>query len=876
MSTSERPPRVESRLLAAHAIAALVMVLHVGLLGIVVATKFHLPDFLTESGWLTWGRLRYAHTQGIFFGWLGNAFLAFLYYAVPRLADRPITSARLGWLLFAVWNFAVVVPGWVCVHLGYSQALEWGEFPREIDLVVVVALFAACVQFVVPLLRSGLGQLYVSGWYIVGGLVFTLLAYPVGNFVPEVEAGARGATYSGLWIHDAIGLYITPMAVAIAYLVIPNVTGKPIFSHFLSLIGFWMLFLVYPLNGTHHYVFSSIPMDAQKGAVVASVYLGVAVILVVANLLLSMRGSAGVAGRDVPLRFIWLGVVFYLVVSMQGSLQALMPVNRFTHFSDWVIGHAHLALIGFASFIAIGGLLHAWRSQPGFRFSPRAAGWGFWLLTTGLLLMFVDLTIAGLVQAQVWSSEAAWLDSVRASMPYWLVRTLSGVPLLFGFLAVGLSVLTGPRSEAVTPAPEEEPAPIASEPMTGILAWLQRANGVMAVAGVGFFALSFYALAVLPNQVLQATIDATQPTTITALSASELHGRSVYLREGCGYCHSQLIRSTEDDVRRFGIASQAWESARDFPQQWGTRRVGPDLSRERGKRPPDWHLAHLFNPRHVVPDSNMPAYPFLFAGGVKEPTREARDLVAYLETLGRDAQLAGLTGPSPLSGMDPEEEKRRGMFCDCGIPRLPGSPMVFATSLDPSERQRFARLGEAVFVRECAGCHSKDGDGDGPGAKALLPRVRDLTTARYSDRALSRILWTGVPGTAMPSWHELPARELRGVATYVQTLGEPEKSREAEILSPSEVESARKLYSTNCQNCHGAAGEPGKLAASVVPLPTNFRAIRPTRAHAEKVLAEGVVGTSMASQKAKLTEPERRLLARFLRTLYVPDTQYRE
>jgi len=96
-------------------------------------------------------------------------------------------------------------------------------------------------------------------------------------------------------------------------------------------------------------------MDAQKGAIVASVYLGVDVILNVTNQLLSLRGSAGVVGRDTPLRFVWFSVIAYLVVSLQGSFQALMPVNRFIHFSDWVIGHSHLAMIGFASFAAIGG-----------------------------------------------------------------------------------------------------------------------------------------------------------------------------------------------------------------------------------------------------------------------------------------------------------------------------------------------------------------------------------------------------------------------------------------------------------------------------------------------------------------------------------------
>ena len=109
----------------------------------------------------------------------------------------------------------------------------------------------------------------------------------MGNFVPELVPGARGAAFSGLWIHDAVGLFVTPLALAILYFVIPAATGRPIYSHFLSMLGFWLLFFLYPLNGTHHYVFSVIPMNAQIGAITASALLGVDVIIVVANLLLS-------------------------------------------------------------------------------------------------------------------------------------------------------------------------------------------------------------------------------------------------------------------------------------------------------------------------------------------------------------------------------------------------------------------------------------------------------------------------------------------------------------------------------------------------------------------------------------------------------------
>src|SRR5204863_10061407 len=89
-----------------------------------------------------------------------------------------------------------------------------------------------------------------------------------------------------------------------------------------SMVGFWLLFFMYPLNGTHHYIMSSLPMDAQKAAITASMFLGMDVALVVANLFMSLRGSANVVARDVPLRFVWTGVIFYVVVSLQVSTQA--------------------------------------------------------------------------------------------------------------------------------------------------------------------------------------------------------------------------------------------------------------------------------------------------------------------------------------------------------------------------------------------------------------------------------------------------------------------------------------------------------------------------------------------------------------------------
>ena len=101
------------------------------------------------------------------------------------------------------------------------------------------------------------------------------------------------------------------------------------------------------------------------------------------------------------------------------------------------------------------------------------------------------------------------------------------------------------------------------------------------------------------------------PEDLRPYTPLELAGREIYIREGCYACHSQMVRSLADELDRYGPYSLAAESAYDHPMLWGSKRTGPDLARLGGKYSDDWHVAHLRNPRTVVPASIMPAYPWL-------------------------------------------------------------------------------------------------------------------------------------------------------------------------------------------------------------------------------------------------------------------------
>jgi len=137
---------------------------------------------------------------------------------------------------------------------------------------------------------------------------------------------------------------------------------------------------------------------------------------------------------------------------------------------------------------------------------------------------------------------------------------------------------------------------------------IERNVGLLAILTV--IAISFGGLAEIVPLMNQKSATAPAPN-LHLRTPLEVAGRDVYIREGCYNCHSQMVRSLHEEIMRYGPASTAGESVWDHPFQWGSKRTGPDLARVGGRYSDDWHRIHLLNPRDVVPESNMPSYPWL-------------------------------------------------------------------------------------------------------------------------------------------------------------------------------------------------------------------------------------------------------------------------
>lgn len=391
------------------------------------------------------------------------------------------------------------------------------------------------------------------------------------------------------------------------------------------------------------------------------------------------------------------------------------------------------------------------------------------------------------------------------------------------------------------------------------------------IAGVAFFVLSAAWLGVWPARKLAEQARLTGPEYALVLTESEARGRSIYAREGCAYCHSQQVRFTDADVTRFGAPTLAWETRGDTPHMMGTRRIGPDLARTSGTRPEDWHLTHLHDPRSVVPSSVMPAYRHLFDGGPDRPRQSARDVVAYLETLGRARELAGPEGEarsaaaahahrslsvsSPALNASPARTRRTGE-----VPVLPPNG-------DPA-------LGATLFASHCATCHGPTGVGDGPGSRSLRPRPANLALHAYQADRLAEVLWNGVAGTAMPAWRDRSLEELSALVAHLQRISVPgvpaDPLREDQIRpTAAERDLGARVYAANCAQCHGTDGAGNGTAAKGLTIaPVDFTRQTPMFDEALRVLRNGIDGTPMAPWAQRLRDDELTAVAHYVREFY--------
>jgi len=250
-------------------VSALFWMVAGNLAGLIASVELVAPDLLGNIPWIAFGRIRQVHTNLIMFAFVGSSLIGSAYYLVPVLVRNSLHSELLGKTTLWLWNSALTA-GAITLSLGYTQNREYAEFIWPIDIVVLLVLALIFYNLFETLRRRKENILYVSVWYIFGGLIFTFFTYLLGNAVWHPETGSitgmPDAILAWFYGHNILGFFFTTLAVGVAYYVIPIACRAPLYSHTLSLIGFWSILIMYSHIGTHHLIQAPVPTWPSRPA----------------------------------------------------------------------------------------------------------------------------------------------------------------------------------------------------------------------------------------------------------------------------------------------------------------------------------------------------------------------------------------------------------------------------------------------------------------------------------------------------------------------------------------------------------------------------------------------------------------------------------
>ena len=830
--------------------------------GFIVAIKFFAPEFLGQTSVLTFGRIRPMHVNGVTLGFLSTGLIGIAYYIIPKLSGTKLFSEKLGNLTMILWNLAIAT-GTVLLSLGYTQAREYAEYIWIIDVAVMITLLLIGYNIFKTIQKRTERKLYASTWYIMG----TFLAFPIVYFTGNVMwhpdtgslQGAVDSVFNWFYGHNVLGLWFTTLGIAGWYYFIPVITKRPLYSHLLSMIGFFSIVFVYTGVGGHHLLQAPIPEWLKTIAIVNSGLMMIPVLAFITNILLTMRGRWDCFIESIPLRFILIGAFFYFLASAQGTFQAFRETNMYLHFSQWTIGHAHIALLGSFGFLVFGAVYFLIPRVTGKKiYSNRLMSYHFWFTVLGFILFFSVITIMGLIQNSGWFQNISVATILLQLKPYFIARALTGGAIVAGQYIFFYNIIMTLRSQAKTTS-DLTFAPLQISRNPAKVKKYRESAPLFAIGGLGLFLTMFFIVVILPYLLMDYP-----PSDIAhAYSGDQAHGRDLYKSNGCFYCHSQFVRQQDWGL---GRTSKSGDYFYDRPHLFGSERTGPDLAQIGGQRPPLWEIMHHKNPRSLSPGSIMPNFSYL-------ADQDLQDLKAYIDGLGTrnlETQDFQPLVPELYSGQE----------------NLYNNTIANANSSDEN-RTKYADLiaeGKILFSQRCLPCHGASGIGQGPYARHVNQHPANLSDRISHFPGVDYNFWRvmeGVPGTAMPPWKlSLTEEAVWKIISYEKTFvdgvvrvvpgdfsdSEAEDFGNRGIKSPIVMDDLNytegmKLFNLYCAQCHGIDGQgDGPASVYINPVPANF-----TETNNDFTMqgqwfwkvGEGVETTNMPPWKYVLTEEDR-------------------
>jgi cytochrome c oxidase cbb3-type subunit I len=444
--------------------------------GVLIAAQLLWPALNFDIAWLSYGRLRPLHTNAVIFAFGGSALFATSYYVVQRTCHARLFSDRLAAFTFWGWQ-AVIVAAAVTLPLGITSSKEYAELEWPIDILIALVWIAYAVVFFGTIGRRKVAHIYVANWFFGAYILTVALLHIVNSAAMPVTlwksysayAGAQDAMVQWWYGHNAVGFLLTAGFLGMMYYFIPKQANRPVYSYRLSVVHFWALIFTYMWAGPHHLHYTSLPEWAQSLGMVFSLILLAPSWGGMINGIMTLSGAWNKLREDPILKFLVVSLSFYGMSTFEGSMMSIKTVNALSHYTDWTVGHVHSGALGWVGLITMGSLYYLIPRLYGRAgmYSVRLMNAHFWVATIGIVLYIAAMWIAGVMQGLMWRAVSedgtltyTFVESVKASYPFYAVRLLGGILYLAGMLIMAYNVAR--TIEGTRPAEAPIPAPVAA------------------------------------------------------------------------------------------------------------------------------------------------------------------------------------------------------------------------------------------------------------------------------------------------------------------------------------------------------------------------------------------------------------------------------
>ncbi|WP_394772043.1 cbb3-type cytochrome c oxidase subunit I [Mucilaginibacter sp.] len=386
--------------------------------------KFVAPD-VDHVSWLSFGRLRPVHTNMVFWGWSSLAMIGLGYYVVATVSNTVVASLKRGWYALYLINASVIL-GSISLMAGINNAGgEYREYIWPIMLLFAIGLVITLINYLQTIARRKTKEIYISNWYIVAAVMFTIVIALVG-YLPFWQNGLGETIAQGYYMHQGVGMWFMLFNLGLIYYFLPQQLNTPIYSYSLGILAFWTQILFYTLIGTHHFIFSAIPWWLQTVAIIGSMGMLIPVFAGTTNFLMTFRGNFHKIGSSYTLPFYLVGIIFYFAGSSQGTAEAFRSANLYWHFTDFTVAHSHMTMYGIIAFMLWASIYTLVPRLTGKEPRQSFVGAHFWMALIGLLFYTIPLMIGATLKGIAWQEGKPFIDSVVLMAPYWLWRAIGG------------------------------------------------------------------------------------------------------------------------------------------------------------------------------------------------------------------------------------------------------------------------------------------------------------------------------------------------------------------------------------------------------------------------------------------------------------------